>query len=283
MKKKISGIISIIVILYLIITGPIANFINNNSITNNASVINENHLNTNESKSTNTLVDTKSNKTTETNSKDFYSVSTKFDIKDIPEYNGEAYIYVNNNIPYFTEDEISTEEFAYFSDLDYLGRCGTCFMNVSSNTLSKEERGDISHIYPTGWEQEKYDNVDGGWLYNRCHLIANALGGPCGRDGEEEGLLEKDLITGTRYMNIEGMWQIEETVKYYIEENPNNHVLYRVTPIFKDNNLLASGVLMEAYSVEDNGSGIKLCIYCYNVEPGVEINYQTGESKLIYE
>ena len=134
-----------------------------------------------------------------------------------------------------------------------------------------EERGDISSVYPTGWEQAKYDSIDnGGWLYNRCHLIAYCLAA--------ENANEKNLITGTRYLNIEGMWELEETVKYYLEENPDNHVLYRVTPMFEGDNLLASGVLIEAYSLEDEGDGVCFCCYCYNVQPGVEINYATGES-----
>lgn len=192
-----------------------------------------------------------------------------FDFTEIPEYSGSAYVYVNGNVPFFTEEEITTDSFEIYSPLDELGRCGSAFANICTDTLPTEERGDISSVYPTGWVQEKYEGVDQGWLYNRCHLIAYSLAG--------ENANERNLITGTRYMNIEGMWQMEETVLNYVRENPDNHILYRVTPVFEGDNLLASGVLMEAYSVEDNGE-VSFCVYCYNVQPDVSINYVTGES-----
>ena len=192
-------------------------------------------------------------------------------LDSIPEYSGDAYIYINNNVPFFTETELTTDAFETYSSLDYLGRCGVAYANICSETLPTEDRGDISSVYPSGWNQEKYEGiVDQNWLYNRCHLIAHSLAG--------EDANERNLITGTRYMNIEGMWQLEETVLYYIKDNPDNHVLYRVTPIFEGNNLVASGVLMEAYSVEDCGKGVCFNVYCYNVQPGVVIDYATGES-----
>ena len=162
------------------------------------------------------------------------------------------------------------EKFELYSPLDELGRCQSAFANICTDTLPTEPRGDISSVYPTGWEQEKYEGVDQGWLYNRCHLIAYSLAG--------ENANECNLITGTRYLNTEGMWPVEETVLNYVRENPDNHVLYRITPVFEGDNLLASGVLMEAYSVEDNGSGVQFCVYCYNVQPDVTIDYATGES-----
>lgn len=204
-------------------------------------------------------------------------------LSDIPEYSGEPYVYINGNVPFFTEDEITSECFYSYSELDSLGRCGQATACISSDTLPTEDRGDISDVYPTGWVQNDYGSlVDGSWLYNRAHLIAASLGGPCGREGEDSELLKKDLITSTRYMNIDGMWGIEETVLYYVKENPENHIMYRVTPVYDGANLLASGVLMEAYSVEDGT--VRLCVYCYNVQPGgIVIDYATGENYLAIE
>jgi DNA-entry nuclease len=158
--------------------------------------------------------------------------------------------------------------------LDPLGRCGVAYANVSRELMPTEERGEIGNIKPSGWNQEKYEGVVDSvppYLYNRCHLIAYCL--------TAENANEKNLITGTRYMNVNGMLPFEEKVAKYLDTY-DNHVLYRVTPIFEGNNLVASGVLMEAYSVEDEGKGICFCVYCYNVQPGVKINYKTGESEL---
>jgi len=190
----------------------------------------------------------------------------------IPEYTGDAYSYMNNNVPYFTYTEREcTEKFEFYMPLDYLGRCQTAYANLCTELMPTEDRGDISSVYPSGWEQKKYEGlVDQDWLYNRCHLIAYSLAG--------ENANECNLITGTRYMNIEGMWQFEETVLYYLKDNPDNHVLYRVTPIFVNNELVARGVLMEAYSVEDDGAGVCFNVYCHNVAPGIVIDYATGDS-----
>ena len=166
-------------------------------------------------------------------------------ISEIPEYNGQIYVELNNNIPYFEEKEYTTESFERYSNLDNLGRCGVAFANICKEIMPKdgEERGDISQIKPTGWEQNKYD---GEYLYNRCHLIGYQL--------SAENANELNLITGTRYFNVSGMLPFENKVAEYINENNQNvHVLYRVTPVFKENNLLASGVEIEAYSVEDKG------------------------------
>ena len=197
---------------------------------------------------------------------------TNYASKDtFPDYTGQASVEINGNRPYFTESEMITTSFETYSELDDLGRCGVAYANLSKETMPVEERGEIGMIKPTGWHTVKYaDVIEDVYLYNRCHLIAFCLSG--------ENANEKNLITGTRYMNVEGMLPFEEKVAKYIDKT-GNHVLYRVTPIYEGNNLVASGVLMEAYSIEDNGAGICFCVYCYNVQPGIEIDYATGESR----
>lgn len=189
---------------------------------------------------------------------------------DVPEYSGEAYVIINDNTPDFTEGELVTDSFEQYSNLDSLGRCGAAYACIGQNLMPQEEREDISSVYPSGWEQAEYDSVDGGYLYNRCHLIGYQL--------TAENDNERNLITGTRYMNVEGMLPFENMVADYVKET-GNHVLYRVTPIFEGDNLLASGVEMEALSVEDAGEGIQFHVYCYNVQPGISIDYATGESR----
>lgn len=189
----------------------------------------------------------------------------------IPAYNGKAYIVINDNKPNFTEADLTTKSFEKYSPLDKLKRCGVAYANVSKDTMPKEDRGSISSVKPSGWVQAKYDCVDGKSLYNRCHLIGYQL--------TAENANERNLITGTRYMNVDGMLPFENMVADYIKET-GNHVLYRVTPVFNGNNLVASGVQMEAMSVEDKGAGISFNVFCYNVQPGVEINYADGKSKL---
>ena len=197
------------------------------------------------------------------------NISSYANISEIPEYNGKIYVEINNNKPYFKEEEYVTESFEKYSNLDELGRCGVAYANISKETMPKEgeERESISSITPTGWEQEKYD---GEYLYNRCHLIGYQL--------SNENANECNLITGTRYFNVEGMLPFENKVADYIKENENNHVLYRVTPVFENDNLLAKGVEIEAYSVEDNGEGICFNVFVYNIQPGINIDYKTGES-----
>lgn len=195
-----------------------------------------------------------------------------FDISEAGSYAGSPYVALHNNIPYFTEEEKNrTDAFENYSDLDSLGRCQTAFANICKELMPTEERGKIGSVKPSGWHSAKYEIVDGKYLYNRCHLIGFQLAG--------ENANEKNLITGTRYLNIEGMLPFENMVADYVKET-KNHVLYRVTPVFEGNNLVASGVLMEGYSVEDHGDGILFCIYAYNVQPGITIDYATGESSL---
>lgn len=191
-------------------------------------------------------------------------------LDNIPVYSGNAYVPVNNNVPYFTSADYTTTSFEEYSPLDSLGRCGVAFACIGQDLMPTEERGSIGQIKPSGWHTIRYnDVVDGNYLYNRCHLIGYQLSG--------ENANERNLITGTRYLNIEGMLPFENMVADYVKES-GNHVFYRVTPIFDGNNLLASGVLMEGYSVEDSGAGISYCVYCYNVQPGIQIDYATGDS-----
>ena len=188
----------------------------------------------------------------------------------IPEYTDKKYVEINNNKPFFKEEEYTIKAFETYSNLDEKGRCGVAYANVCKEIMPKsgEIRESISQVKPSGWKQKI---VNGDFIYNRCHLIAYQLAG--------ENANEKNLITGTRYFNVEGMLPFENKVAEYISKNKKNHVLYRVTPIFKGNNLLASGVEMEAYSVEDNGKGVCFNVFVYNVQPGVKINYSTGKVK----
>lgn len=188
-----------------------------------------------------------------------------------PDYAGDPYVVVNNNQPEFAESEMTTSSFETYSDLDALGRCGIAYANIGQDLMPTEERGNISDVNPSGWQSVEYDGIDGGYLYNRCHLIGFQL--------TAENANEKNLITGTRYLNVEGMLPFENMVADYIQET-GNHVLYRVTPLFEGDNLVASGVQMEAKSVEDNGAGILFNVFCYNVQPGVTIDYATGNSQL---
>lgn len=181
------------------------------------------------------------------------------------------WIILNDGMPDFTDDELSITSLEEYSPLDELGRCGTAMAVITPDTMPVEERGNIGMIKPTGWHTVKYDCVDGKYLYNRCHLIGYQLAG--------ENANELNLITGTRYLNIEGMLDFENDIADYVEETGNS-VLYRVTPVYDGDNLLCDGVQMEAYSIEDNGMGICFNIFAYNIQPGVEINYATGESRL---
>lgn len=187
----------------------------------------------------------------------------------IPEYSGNPYVELNGNVPYFTDEELSTTAFELYSELDSLGRCGACYANICKEIMPTEERGSIGMVKPTGWHTVKYDCITDRYLYNRCHLIGYQLAG--------ENANEKNLITGTRYLNVDGMLPFENEVADYVDET-DNHVLYRVTPVFSDDNLVASGVIIEAKSVEDKGAGVQFNVYCYNVQPGISIDYIDGQS-----
>lgn len=189
----------------------------------------------------------------------------------IPAYSGSPFIAVNNNIPVFSATDLTrTDAFEVYSDLDKLGRCGVAYANICKELMPTEERGEIGMVKPSGWHTVKYnDLIDGNYLYNRCHLIGYQLAG--------ENANTKNLITGTRYLNVTGMLPIENAVADYVEKT-NNHVLYRVTPIFEGNNLVATYVQIEAWSVEDQGKGVCFNVLCYNVQPGIAINYANGDS-----
>lgn len=198
------------------------------------------------------------------------TVANYSNMDDIPQYSGQIYVEINNNNPYFTEEDYTTKPFEKYSNLDEKGRCGVAYANICKEIMPPDgdKRGDISSIKPTGWIQKKYN---GEYLYNRCHLIGHQL--------SDEDANELNLITGTRCFNVNGMLPFENKIADYIKRHRNNHVLYRVTPIYKGENLIASGVQIEAYSVEDKGKEICFNVYVYNVQPGITINYETGESK----
>lgn len=202
---------------------------------------------------------------------DLVNNNTYVSLDAIPAYDGKAYVAINNNEPFFTDNDMTTTAFENYSDLDSLGRCGVAYANICKEIMPTEKRGKIGMIKPSGWHTVKYDVIKDRYLYNRCHLIGYQLAG--------ENANPKNLITGTRYLNVEGMLPFENLVADYVN-NTGNHVLYRVTPMFSGSNLVANGVLIEAKSVEDNGGGILFNVYCYNVQPGVGINYENGDSWL---
>jgi DNA-entry nuclease len=278
-KKVLIGCACALVVCFLIL-GIMSLNENKASVAPSASATESTVQNVDTSNATVSNVAPAQKQETETESQDGQStvtddqkpVAAKITVKDIPAYDGtSAYIAINGNEPYFTDSDYTTSPFESYSDLDTLGRCGVAYANVCKETMPTEERGSIGMVKPSGWHTVKYDNVDGKYLYNRCHLIGYQL--------SAENANTKNLITGTRYMNVEGMLPFENMVADYIKET-NHHVLYRVTPIFDGNNLLASGVLMEAKSVEDKGEGICFNVYCYNAQPGITIDYATGDSSL---
>lgn len=192
-------------------------------------------------------------------------------VEEIPAYSGYAYVVINDNKPLFDASEMVTDSYEFYSELDGLGRCGYAMACIGADLMPTEERESISSIKPSGWLQAQYDFVEGKSLYNRCHLIGFQLTG--------ENANDRNLITGTRYLNTKGMLPYENMVADYIKET-GNHVLYRVTPIYEGTDLVVSGVQLEAWSVEDQGEGICFHVYLYNVQPGVIIDYHTGESRL---
>lgn len=206
---------------------------------------------------------------TNDNTNQTQSGSKPVSLDSIPAYSGKAYVYINNGNPGFSDSDLKTKSYEYYSPRDRLGRCGVVHACIGRDIMPTEDRGSIGMVKPTGWHTVKYDCVDGKYLYNRCHLIGFQLTG--------ENANEENLITGTRYMNVTGMLPFENMVADYVKET-GNHVMYRVTPLFKGNNLLAHGVQMEAYSVEDDGDGICFNVFVYNVQPQITIDYATGES-----
>lgn len=253
MRIKKNRLVVLALLFFILISGCG----DNNSTSNNESLVNGNIIYNDDS--------------SEAVNKD--KTGVEVNLNNISEYNGSPYISLNANMPYFTDEEkLITKPFENYSNLDSLGRCGVAFANICKEIMPTEERGTIGQVRPSGWHTVKYNGVvDGNYLYNRCHLIGYQLAG--------ENANELNLITGTRYLNMIGMLEFENTVSAYVEET-NNHVLYRVTPIFEDDNLVAKGVEMEAWSVEDKGVGICFNVFCYNVQPGIEIDYATGESWL---
>ena len=205
---------------------------------------------------------------------DAVSTEPTYTLSEIPAFSDSPFVVLYDNEPRFTEKEKTDISYERYSELDSLGRCGAAIASIGKDLMPTEKRQGIGQIKPTGWQTVKYDSVDGKYLYNRCHLIGYQLSG--------ENANEKNLITGTRFLNVEGMLPFENMVADYVKET-GNHVLYRVTPVFEDDHLLASGVVMEAESVEDNGDGISFHVFCYNVQPGIVIDYKTGESALADE
>lgn len=192
-------------------------------------------------------------------------------VASVPKFSGEPYAVINGNVPSFSKSDMTTKSYEDYSPLDGLGRCGVAEANIGRDLMPTEKRESISSVKPSGWKSERYDFVDGGYLYNRCHLIGFQLAG--------ENANDRNLITGTRYLNVDGMLPFENMVADYVKET-GNHVLYRVTPVYKGDNLVAEGVLMEAKSVEDDGESVCFNVFCYNNQPGVTIDYATGESEV---
>ncbi len=249
-------LILLVIFLLAVVGGSNSEFNNDNPIKDDQSIVQ------NESLKENSEHQINENKATD---------NKTFSIDDIPAFSNSPYAVINDNIPYFTKEELTTTSYEKYGELDSLGRCTIAIASIGKELMPTEERGNISSVKPTGWQVAKYDFVDGKYLYNRCHLIGFQLTG--------ENANEQNLITGTRYMNVQGMLPFENMIADYIKET-GNHVLYRVTPVFEGNNLVASGVLLEAKSIEDDGEGIEFNVYCYNVQPGVKIDYSNGNSNL---
>ena len=198
----------------------------------------------------------------------------KYDLSKIPEFTDKPYVELNKNKPKYSKKELEAAKISFqnFSDFDELGRCGTAVASVGTDLMPTEKRGSIGMVKPTGWHTVRYDDlIPDKYLYNRCHLIGYQLTG--------QNANEYNLITGTRYLNIDGMLPFENQIADYVKET-NNHVLYRVTPVFEKDNLVASGVVIEGMSVEDNGEGITFCVYAYNEQPGITIDHKTGDSQV---
>ncbi len=228
-----------------------------------------NHSETISSSQTTSSTTTTTSQTTTTTSKATTKAASKFNTSYIPAYSGSAYVAINNNIPFFSSADMTTTAYENYSPLDSLGRCGVAMSCIGQELMPTEPRGSIGMVKPSGWHLVKYQGVEGKYLYNRCHLIGYQL--------TAENANERNLVTGTRYMNVQGMEPLENRTASYIKST-GNHVIYRSTPIFIGLNLVCSGVLMEGKSVEDNGAGLTFCVFAYNLQPGITINYADGSS-----
>lgn len=244
---------------------------NENESYSTAGTIADSNINSNSSPSDSSSTDAASAQQTDPGTQSETDGAVPVDLSSIPAFSGDAYVVINNNQPHFSAADLTTTAYESYSELDNLGRCGTAIASCGKEIMPAEgeERGSISNIDPSGWKQAKYSGISGGYLWNRCHLIGWQL--------SAENANRKNLITGTRYMNTSGMLPFENMVADYIKET-GNHVAYRVTPIYEGNNLVCSGVQMEAYSIEDQGGSICFNVYCYNVQPGITIHYATGDS-----
>ena len=269
MKKRIILIVSVLLAFCLLLSGCGLDTIDplgaETSQTTSSITSNISPDSSEEDKSSASSTPSSTTETTKPTQSDNKPVS----LSSIPAYSGSPYVNINNGNPNFSKSDLTTKSYEYYSNVDNLGRCGVVHACIGRDIMPTEERGSIGMVKPTGWHTVKYDCVDGKYLYNRCHLIGFQLTG--------ENANTKNLITGTRYMNVTGMLPFENMVADYVKET-GNHVMYRVTPIFKGNNLLAHGVQMEAFSVEDDGYGICFNVFVYNVQPQITIDYATGES-----
>lgn len=270
MKKKLSIILVVIAFVLLFIVGTINAPVSETDTTKRPTVSQDKEKDENKNEQTKEEQEEVDEKET-ANTGVGNEQSVIADSSAIEAYTGTAYVVINDNIPSFRAEELTTKGYEKYSDLDNLGRCGVALASCGKEIMPKEgeKRGSISSVTPSGWVQAKYQGVSGGYLYNRCHLIGWQL--------SAENANKKNLLTGTRYMNTEGMLVFENMVADYIKET-GNHVAYRITPIYEGDNLVASGVQMEAYSIEDDGEGICFNVYCYNVQPGITIDYATGKS-----
>lgn len=270
-NKKLTGII--IILLFLGLIGSCNSDEDKDKVTssNDTTTLVDSYSEESDSNNEENISTTEITPEPESNNNTISDENTSFDISSIPPYNGKSFVVLNDNNPTFNSEELTTVGYEKYSPLDSLGRCQTAIASVGTDTMPKDgdKRGSISNIYPSGWNQAKYNGISGGYLWNRCHLIGWQL--------SAENANTSNLITGTRYLNIEGMLPFENMVADYINEK-NNHVAYRVSPIYEGNNLVCSGVHMEGFSVEDNGSGICFNVYCYNVQPGIDIDYLNGSS-----
>ena len=270
--KRLTATISLLLTICLVFSGCGVELSDTPSQTINSNISTDNSETTETSSNSSVTPTPDDGSSTETQKPSVPNNGNTVSLSSIPAFSGKPYVAINNNIPSFAESDYTTKSYEYYSNLDSLGRCGVVIACIGTDIMPTEERGSIGQVKPTGWHTVKYDCVDGKYLYNRCHLIGYHLSG--------ENANTKNLITGTRFMNVDGMLPFENMVADYVKET-DNHVLYRVTPIFDGSNLLATGVQMEAYSIEDDGDGICFNVFVYNAQPQISINYANGDSSYI--